>query len=212
MTETALEGCWEGLKKIQEERLKWPLLAVMATTGKKREWKNTLHSSVYSQKLMNVVELPWFEHIPQSQEDTGPWRSIWLCLGTEVGEGNGTPLQYSCLENPMDGGAWQAACSPWGRKELDVTEQLHFQFSLSCIGEGNGNPLQCSCLENPRDWGAWWAASMGLHRVGQDWSNLAAAAGTEVMDVWVMRCFLHICLLQWSCKVCDMDGIRIYLF
>ena len=32
---------------------------------------------------------------------------IWLCL--VVGEGNGTPLQYSCLENPMDGGAWQAA-------------------------------------------------------------------------------------------------------
>ena len=30
-------------------------------------------------------------------------------------EGNGTPLQYSCLENPMDGGAWWAACSPWGR-------------------------------------------------------------------------------------------------
>ena len=27
----------------------------------------------------------------------------------KVGEGNGTPLQYSCLENPMDGGAWQAA-------------------------------------------------------------------------------------------------------
>ena len=31
-----------------------------------------------------------------------------------VGEGNGTPLQYSCLENPMDGGAW-LGCSPWGR-------------------------------------------------------------------------------------------------
>ena len=29
------------------------------------------------------------------------------CLG--AGEGNGTPLQYSCLENPMDGGAWWAA-------------------------------------------------------------------------------------------------------
>ena len=26
-----------------------------------------------------------------------------------IGEGNGTPLQYSCLENPMDGGAWQTA-------------------------------------------------------------------------------------------------------
>ena len=30
------------------------------------------------------------------------------------------------------------------------TEQLHFDFSLSCIGEGNGNALQCSCLENRR--------------------------------------------------------------
>ena len=48
-------------------------------------------------------------------------------------------------------------CSPWGRWELNTTEQLHFHFSLSCIGEGNGNPLQCSCLENPRDRGAWWA-------------------------------------------------------
>ena len=40
------------------------------------------------------------------------------------GEGNGNPLQYSCLENPMDGGAW---CS-WGRKESDTTERLHFHF------------------------------------------------------------------------------------
>ena len=55
-------------------------------------------------------------------------------------------------------------CSPWGLKELDTTERLHFHFSLftSCIGEGNGNPLQCSCLENPRDRGAWWAAVYGV--------------------------------------------------
>ena len=53
-------------------------------------------------------------------------------------------------------------CSPWGLEELDTTERLHFQFSLSCIGEGNGNPLQCSCLENPRDGGAWWAAVSGV--------------------------------------------------
>ena len=52
--------------------------------------------------------------------------------------------------------------SPWGRKESDTIEQLHFHFSLSCIGEGNGNPLQCSCLENPRDGGAWWAAVYGV--------------------------------------------------
>ena len=48
-------------------------------------------------------------------------------------------------------------CRLWVRTESDMTERLHFHFSLSCIGEGNGNPLQCSCLENPRDGGAWWA-------------------------------------------------------
>ena len=53
-------------------------------------------------------------------------------------------------------------CSPWGREELDKTERLHFQFSLSCLGEGNGNPLQCSCLENPKDGGAWCAAIYGV--------------------------------------------------
>ena len=53
-------------------------------------------------------------------------------------------------------------CSPWGRKELDRTERLHFHFSLSCIGEGNGNPLQCSCLENPKDGRPWWAAIYGV--------------------------------------------------
>ena len=51
---------------------------------------------------------------------------------------------------------------PCGRQESDTTEQLHFDFSHSCIGEGNGNPLQYSCLENPRDGGAWWAVIYGV--------------------------------------------------
>ena len=60
-------------------------------------------------------------------------------------------------------------CSPWRRKELDMTEQLHFHVSLSRIGKGNGNPLQCSCLENPRDGGAWWAA---VYRVAKSRTRL----------------------------------------
>ena len=53
-------------------------------------------------------------------------------------------------------------CIPWGHKESDKTERLHFHFSLSCIGEGNGNSIHCSCLENPRDGRAWWAAIYGV--------------------------------------------------
>ena len=60
-------------------------------------------------------------------------------------------------------GWWSlVGCSPWGIKESDMTERLHFHFSLSCIGEGNGNLFQCSCLENPRDRGACWAAVYGV--------------------------------------------------
>ena len=47
--------------------------------------------------------------------------------------------------------------SPWDHEESDMTERLHFHFSLSCIGDRNGNLLQYSCLENPRDGGTWWA-------------------------------------------------------
>ena len=83
-----------------------------------------------------------------------------IILYTEnPGEGNGTPFQYSCLENPMDGGAWKAAVHGVAK---NWTRPSDFHFSLSCIGEGNGNPLQCSCLENPRDGGAWWAAVYGV--------------------------------------------------
>ena len=84
------------------------------------------------------------------------------------GEGNGTPLQYSCLENPMHGGAWWAAVHGVAKSRTQLSD-FTFTFSLSCIGEGNGNPLQCSCLENPRDGGAWWADVYG---VAQSWTRL----------------------------------------
>ena len=76
------------------------------------------------------------------------------------GEGNGTHSSTF---------AWKVAWTEepgrlqsMGSLELDTTERLHFQFSLSCIGEGNGTPLQYFCLENPRDGEAWWAAIYGV--------------------------------------------------
>ena len=50
-----------------------------------------------------------------------PW------VGRSPGEENGNPLQYSCLENPIDRGIWQATYSSWGHKELDTTEQPNTQ-------------------------------------------------------------------------------------
>ena len=84
------------------------------------------------------------------------------------GEGNGNPLQYSCLENPMDRGACWAAVH-------GVAQGWTWLKRLNMhayIGEGNGNPLQYSCLENPRG----GLRSVGSDRVWYDWSDLAAAA------------------------------------
>ena len=66
------------------------------------------------------------------------------------GEGKWHPTPV-LLPGKSHGRRSLVGCSPWGLEESDMTERLHFHFSLLCIGEGNGNPLHCSCLENPRD-------------------------------------------------------------
>ena len=51
--------------------------------------------------------------ITQLESDILEWEVKWalgsITMNKASGEGNGTPLQYSCLENPMEGGAWKAA-------------------------------------------------------------------------------------------------------
>ena len=83
------------------------------------------------------------------------WSEYWP--NTILGEGICNPLQYSCLENPLDRGTWWAAVH-------SVTQSWTWLKRLSihaCIGEENSNPLQYSCLETPRDRGAWGAAVYG---------------------------------------------------
>ena len=74
--------------------------------------------------------------------------------------------------------------SPWGRWESDMTEWLHFHFSLSCIGEGNGNSLQYSCLENPRDGGAWWAAVYGVAQSRTQLKWLSSSSSSSSIKIY----------------------------
>ena len=70
-----------------------------------------------------------------------------------IGEGNGNPLQCSCLENPRDGGAWWAVIYgvAQSRTRLKQLSSSSSSGSRHNSGEGNGTPLQYSCLENPMD-------------------------------------------------------------
>ena len=70
--------------------------------------------------------------------------SLW------VGRIPWNPLQYSCLDNPMNGGY-----SPWGHKELDTTERLHFHLLLY-PGGVSGKELNCQCRRPKRcGFGSW---------------------------------------------------------
>ena len=99
------------------------------------------------------------------------------------GEGNGTPLQYSCLENPMDA-AWWAAVRGVTRSPTRLSDfTFTFHFPLSCVGEGNGNPLQCSYLENPRDRGAWWAAVNGVAQSRTRLKRLNSSSSSSIQPI-----------------------------
>ena len=126
-----------------------------------KDHKSTLGKAEQKDKNSTNSSLIW--QVDMSHRNSYHWRRQW----------HPTPV---LLPGKSHGQRSLVGCSPWGRWESDTTEQLHFHFSLSCIGEGNGNPLQCSCLENPRQSRPGGLQSMGSHRVGHDWSHLAAVA------------------------------------
>ena len=99
--------------------------------------------------------------------------SLWYTVIAR--EGNGTPLQYSCLENPMDGGAWKAAVHgvAEGRTRLSG---LTFTFHFHALEKEMATPSSVLAWRIPGTGEPGGLPSMGLHRVGHDWSDLAAAA------------------------------------
>ena len=101
-----------------------------------------------------------------------------IFLSSLLREGNGNPLQYSCLENPMDGGAWWAAVHrvTGSRTRLsNFTFTFHF-YSLEKEMATDSSVLAWR-IPGTRESGG--LPSMGLHRVGHDWSDLAAAAAAS---------------------------------
>ena len=107
------------------------------------------------------------------------------------GEGNGTPLQHSCLENPTDEGAWWAAVHGVAKNRTPLSD-FAFTFHFHAL-EKESNPLQCSCLENPRDGGALWAAVYGvaqsqtrLKRLSSN-SNLSFGSVTLLIENLTLR-------------------------
>ena len=96
------------------------------------------------------------------------WMTLWPPSSTLNREDNGTPLQYSCLENPMDGGAWWAAvhgvAKSWTRLS-DFTFTFHFHILEKEMATHSSIPAwRIPWMEEPDR-----LQSMGSQRVRHDW-------------------------------------------
>ena len=92
---------------------------------------------------------------------------IYYLLGTEVGEGNGTPLQHSCLENPMHGGAWWAAVHGVAKSRTRLSD-FTFTFHFHALEMEMATHSSVLAWRIPGTGEPGGLPSLGSHRVGHD--------------------------------------------
>ena len=122
-----------------------------------------------------------------SSEEFGRWLE-WIRW---IGEGNGSPLQYSCLENPMDGGAWWAAVHGVAKSQARLSDFI-FTFHFHALEKEMATHSSVLVWRIPGTGEPHGLLSMGSHRAGHDWSDLAAAAAVTcslwALEMWLMCC------------------------
>ena len=93
-------------------------------------------------------------------------------------EGDGTPLQYSCLENPMDGGAWWAPVHGVAKSRARLSD-FTFTFPFHALEKEMATHSSVLAWRIPGTGEPGGLPSMGSHRVGHNWSDTAAAAAAQ---------------------------------
>ena len=104
---------------------------------------------------------------------------LGLCSDIFLEEGNGTPLQYSCLENPMEGGAWWAAVHGVTESRTRLST-FTFTFHFHALEKEMATHSSVLVWRIPGTEEPGGLPSMGSHRVRHDSSDLAAAAAADI--------------------------------
>ena len=121
-------------------------------------------------------KIPWMEE-PGRLQSMGSLRvrHDWVTSLSCIGEGNGNPFQCSCLENPMDGGAWWAAVHGVAKTQTQLSD-FTFTFHFHALEKEMATHSSVLAWRIPGTGEPGGLPSMGLHRVRHDWSDLAAVA------------------------------------
>ena len=101
------------------------------------------------------------------------------------GEGNGTPLQHSCLENPMNGGAWWATVHGVAKSRTRLSN-FTFTFHFHALEKKMATHSSVLAWRIPGTGEPGGLPSMGWHKVGHHWSDLAAAMQVNVQKTKIM--------------------------
>ena len=141
-------------------------------------------------------EAPWttggntIQSLALSQPTTQESDFITLELQLGIWRTNGTPLQYSCLENSMDGGAWWAAVHGVAKSRTRLSVfTFTFTFHFHAVEKEMATHSNVLSWRIPGTGEPGGLPSVGSHRVGHDWSDLAAAAAAANCIKNITYCF-----------------------
>ena len=165
-----------------------------------RTWRQPRYPSTdeWISKFWDIYAREYYSAIKRNAfESVLMW---WMNLEPIFGEGNGTPLQYPCLENPMDGEAWWAAVHGVA-KSLTRLSDLTFTFHFHALEKEMATHSSVLAWRIPRTGEAGGLPSTGLHRVGHDWSNLAAAAEPIIQSEVRKGHISHINAYIWNLDI-----------
>ena len=130
------------------------------------------------------------------------------------GEGNGTPFQYSCLENPMDGGAWWAVVHGVAKSRTRLSN-FTFTFHFHVLEKEMATHSSVLAWRIPGTGEPGGLPSMGSHRVGHNWSDLAAvaaAASTSLSHIYRSKICGTLLSVMWMGGEFGGGWIHVYVW